>query len=181
MIGGIVFSWEKNWGIYMLQVQLFSKAFLEHFISLSLFISNSEFGMSWSIFSKRKGNQLCYSVYPPTSLMKWRFVLSICFYEELWLLLTFIFFWSIITGTGTTSAAASSSSSEATDGLSRHQARLQAAANAASIYGKSFVYPSASNSVWYVIVFNDEYSYTNDSWFLTCINHDSILNIFFSS
>ncbi|KAJ7949860.1 E3 ubiquitin ligase [Quillaja saponaria] len=34
------------------------------------------------------------------------------------------------------------------DSLSRHQARLQAAAAAASIYEKSYVYPSANSLVW---------------------------------
>nr|KYP52693.1 E3 ubiquitin-protein ligase HRD1 [Cajanus cajan] len=47
------------------------------------------------------------------------------------------------TGTGTGSAA----QTEATDNVSRHQARLQAAAAAASIYEKSYVYPSANSFV----------------------------------
>lgn len=33
--------------------------------------------------------------------------------------------------------------------ISQHQARLQAAAAAASIYEKSFVYPSPSTLAWY--------------------------------
>jgi len=37
----------------------------------------------------------------------------------------------------------------ATDSLSRHQARLQAAAAAASIYEKSYVYPPATSFVRY--------------------------------
>lgn len=36
-----------------------------------------------------------------------------------------------------------------TDNLSQHQARLRAAAAAASIYEKSYVYPSATSFVWY--------------------------------
>ncbi|KAK7405971.1 hypothetical protein VNO78_07583 [Psophocarpus tetragonolobus] len=47
------------------------------------------------------------------------------------------------TGTGSGSTAQTS----ATDSLSRHQARLQAAAAAASIYEKSYVYPSANSFV----------------------------------
>ncbi|KAG2375537.1 ERAD-associated E3 ubiquitin-protein [Vigna angularis] len=39
----------------------------------------------------------------------------------------------------------SSAQNEATDNLSRHRARLQAAASAASIYEKSYVYPSANS------------------------------------
>ncbi|XP_014521215.1 ERAD-associated E3 ubiquitin-protein ligase HRD1B-like [Vigna radiata var. radiata] len=46
-------------------------------------------------------------------------------------------------GTGGESTA----QNEATDNLSRHQARLQAAAAAASIYEKSYVYPSANSFV----------------------------------
>ncbi|KAL2669439.1 hypothetical protein AAZX31_01G214200 [Glycine max] len=47
------------------------------------------------------------------------------------------------TGTGSGSTA----QTEATDSLSRHQARLQAAAAAASIYEKSYVYPSMNSFV----------------------------------
>ncbi|CAJ1926580.1 unnamed protein product [Sphenostylis stenocarpa] len=48
-------------------------------------------------------------------------------------------------GTGTGSG--STAQNEATDNMSRHQARLQAAAAAASIYEKSYVYPSANSFV----------------------------------
>ncbi|XP_010553837.1 PREDICTED: ERAD-associated E3 ubiquitin-protein ligase HRD1B-like isoform X2 [Tarenaya hassleriana] len=41
-----------------------------------------------------------------------------------------------------------SSVAASSDNLSRHHARLQAAASAASIYGKSFVYPSANTLAW---------------------------------
>ncbi|CAK7340107.1 unnamed protein product [Dovyalis caffra] len=53
-------------------------------------------------------------------------------------------------GTGTeTTAAQFSAGGVADDSLSRNQARLQAAAaSAASVYEKSFTYPSASNLVW---------------------------------
>ncbi|KAF6165326.1 hypothetical protein GIB67_018770 [Kingdonia uniflora] len=44
--------------------------------------------------------------------------------------------------------AASTSSSAPGDDLSQHQARLQAAAAAASIYEKSFVYPSPNTFTW---------------------------------
>ncbi|KAK7312155.1 hypothetical protein VNO77_35812 [Canavalia gladiata] len=51
-------------------------------------------------------------------------------------------------GTGST-AQAEVDSGVATDNLSQHQARLQAAAAAAaSIYEKSYVYPSATSFVW---------------------------------
>ncbi|KAG2700883.1 hypothetical protein I3843_06G018200 [Carya illinoinensis] len=49
------------------------------------------------------------------------------------------------TGTGSTSAQGSG---VAGDNLSQHQTRLQAAAAAASIYEKSYVYPSANTLVW---------------------------------
>lgn len=55
-------------------------------------------------------------------------------------------------GTGTTgTGSGSTAQTEATDSLSRHQARLQAAAAAASIYEKSYVYPSMNSFVWYDI------------------------------
>lgn len=43
-----------------------------------------------------------------------------------------------------------STGSAANDHLTRQQARIQAAAAAASIYEKSYVYPSANTFVWYV-------------------------------
>lgn len=55
------------------------------------------------------------------------------------------------TGTGTSSSDGQSSSVAASGNLSRHEARVRAAASAASIYGRSFVYPSSENTlVWYV-------------------------------
>ncbi|KAA8540138.1 hypothetical protein F0562_026830 [Nyssa sinensis] len=53
-------------------------------------------------------------------------------------------------GTGTTNASShtSTGSGMANDNMSQHQARLQAAAAAASIYEKSYVYPSANTLVW---------------------------------
>uniref|UniRef100_A0A5B6ZID2 RING-type E3 ubiquitin transferase n=1 Tax=Davidia involucrata TaxID=16924 RepID=A0A5B6ZID2_DAVIN len=53
-------------------------------------------------------------------------------------------------GTGTTSASSqgSTGSGVASDNVSQHQARLQAAAAAASIYEKSYVYPSSHTLVW---------------------------------
>lgn len=59
------------------------------------------------------------------------------------------------TGAGSTSAQGSAGSGEAGDNLSQHQVRLQAAAAAASVYEKSYVYPSANTLVWspgYVVV-----------------------------
>lgn len=54
------------------------------------------------------------------------------------------------TGTGISSSSPQGSAGGvAVDNLSHHQARLQAAAAAASIYEKSFVYPSANTVVWY--------------------------------
>ncbi|XP_027103460.1 ERAD-associated E3 ubiquitin-protein ligase HRD1B-like isoform X2 [Coffea arabica] len=47
-----------------------------------------------------------------------------------------------------TSSHASASNDMANGNINQHQARLQAAAAAASIYGKSFVYPSASTPMW---------------------------------
>ncbi|XP_062093216.1 ERAD-associated E3 ubiquitin-protein ligase HRD1B-like [Humulus lupulus] len=53
-------------------------------------------------------------------------------------------------GTGTSGLSAQGSAGDvAGDSLSQHQARLQAAAAAASIYEKSYVYPSANTSAWY--------------------------------
>ncbi|XP_060964577.1 ERAD-associated E3 ubiquitin-protein ligase HRD1B [Cannabis sativa] len=49
-------------------------------------------------------------------------------------------------GTGTSGSSAQGS---AGGNLSQHQARLQAAAAAASIYEKSYVYPSANTPAWY--------------------------------
>ena len=58
-------------------------------------------------------------------------------------------------GTGTsatgTSSQGSVSSGEANGNISQHQARLQAAASAASMYQKSFVYPSPSTLAWYAL------------------------------
>lgn len=52
-------------------------------------------------------------------------------------------------GTGTTSAGAQGSVGNVqNDNLSHHQARLQAAAAAAAVYEKSFVYPSPNTLVW---------------------------------
>ncbi|WVZ12816.1 hypothetical protein V8G54_017346 [Vigna mungo] len=48
---------------------------------------------------------------------------------------------------GAATGGESTAQNEATDNLSRHQARLQAAAAAASIYEKSYVYPSANSFV----------------------------------
>lgn len=50
-----------------------------------------------------------------------------------------------------TSSHASSSDGVANGNINLHQARLQAAASAASVYGKSFVYPSASTPMWYAL------------------------------
>jgi E3 ubiquitin-protein ligase synoviolin len=46
----------------------------------------------------------------------------------------------------------SSSAGVSNNSLSRHHARLQAAASAASVYGKSMVYPSANTVAWYVFI-----------------------------
>ncbi|KAF2306655.1 hypothetical protein GH714_020140 [Hevea brasiliensis] len=52
-------------------------------------------------------------------------------------------------GTGTTSTGLQGSvGSMPDDNLSQHQTRLQAAAAAAAVYEKSFVYPSANTLVW---------------------------------
>ncbi|GMJ00849.1 homolog of yeast Hrd1 [Hibiscus trionum] len=51
-------------------------------------------------------------------------------------------------GSGTSSARQGSGGDMATDNLTQHQARLQAAASAASIYERSYVYPSANTLVW---------------------------------
>ncbi|KAL3524525.1 hypothetical protein ACH5RR_017359 [Cinchona calisaya] len=52
------------------------------------------------------------------------------------------------TSTAGTSSHASSSNGVTSGNINQHQARLQAAAAAASVYGKSFVYPSASVPMW---------------------------------
>ncbi|KAL1199435.1 ERAD-associated E3 ubiquitin-protein ligase HRD1A [Cardamine amara subsp. amara] len=49
---------------------------------------------------------------------------------------------------GAQGSEAHSSAGVSTDNLSRHHARLQAAASAASMYGKSMVYPSANTVAW---------------------------------
>ncbi|XP_021279048.1 ERAD-associated E3 ubiquitin-protein ligase HRD1B-like [Herrania umbratica] len=51
-------------------------------------------------------------------------------------------------GSSTSSATQGPGGDMATDNLTQHQARLQAAAAAASIYEKSYVYPSANTLVW---------------------------------
>ncbi|KAK9002570.1 hypothetical protein V6N11_025241 [Hibiscus sabdariffa] len=58
--------------------------------------------------------------------------------------------WSDAQGQGsrTSSARQGSGGDMATDNLTQHQARLQAAASAASIYERSYVYPSANTLVW---------------------------------
>ncbi|CAL9221030.1 unnamed protein product [Arabidopsis halleri] len=49
---------------------------------------------------------------------------------------------------GNQGSETSSSAGVTNDNLSRHHARLQAAASAASMYGKSMVYPSANTVAW---------------------------------
>ncbi|KAG7631434.1 Zinc finger RING-type [Arabidopsis suecica] len=49
---------------------------------------------------------------------------------------------------GNQGSETSSSAGVSNDSLSRHHARLQAAASAASMYGKSMVYPSANTVAW---------------------------------
>ncbi|KAL4384147.1 hypothetical protein GQ457_15G028470 [Hibiscus cannabinus] len=58
--------------------------------------------------------------------------------------------WSDAQGQGsrTSSARQGSGGDMATDNLTQHQARLQASASAASIYERSYVYPSANTLVW---------------------------------
>ncbi|XVE59741.1 hypothetical protein DITRI_Ditri05aG0070600 [Diplodiscus trichospermus] len=51
-------------------------------------------------------------------------------------------------GSSSNSAAQGPGGNMATDNLTQHQARLQAAAAAASIYEKSYVYPSSNSLVW---------------------------------
>lgn len=53
---------------------------------------------------------------------------------------------------GTQGSETRSSTGVSSDNLSRHHARLQAAASAASMYGKSMVYPSANTVAWYVVI-----------------------------
>ncbi|KAE8676433.1 ERAD-associated E3 ubiquitin-protein ligase HRD1B [Hibiscus syriacus] len=55
---------------------------------------------------------------------------------------------SFVQGSGTSSARQGSAGDMAADNLTQHQARLQAAASAASIYQRSCVYPSANTLVW---------------------------------
>ncbi|CAN8238116.1 unnamed protein product [Cochlearia groenlandica] len=50
-------------------------------------------------------------------------------------------------GSSSSGVQGSSVSGTASDTMSRHEARLQAAASAASIYGRSVVYPSSANTV----------------------------------
>lgn len=60
-------------------------------------------------------------------------------------------------GTSSSGAQGSETRSSAggsNDSLSRHHARLQAAASAAAMYGKSMVYPSANTIAWYVLIFS---------------------------
>ncbi|CAD5316322.1 unnamed protein product [Arabidopsis thaliana] len=53
------------------------------------------------------------------------------------------------TGTSSSDGQGSSVSAAASENMSRHEARFQAAASAASIYGRSIVYPSSANTlVW---------------------------------
>lgn len=66
-------------------------------------------------------------------------------------------------GTGTSTPGTSTEGpvggSVANDNISQHQARLQAAASAASIYQKSFVYPSPSTLLWYTFSSTAYYSW----------------------
>lgn len=58
----------------------------------------------------------------------------------------------ILLGAGTGISGSSpqgSANSVAGENVSHHQARLQAAAAAAAIYERSYVYPSANAVVWY--------------------------------
>lgn len=66
-----------------------------------------------------------------------------------------LLFW-LSTGTGTASTPSQSSSGdgEVNDIVRQHQARLQAAAAAASIYGRSFVYPSVDTFTGYALLFH---------------------------
>lgn len=64
---------------------------------------------------------------------------------------------SVLIEAGTSSSGTQGSETRASagvsnDSLSRHHARLQAAASAASMYGKSMVYPSANTVAWYVLI-----------------------------
>lgn len=53
-----------------------------------------------------------------------------------------------VSASGTSSQASSAGDGVANDNVSQHQSRLQAAAAAASIYEKSFVYPSPNTLMW---------------------------------
>ncbi|XP_075495494.1 ERAD-associated E3 ubiquitin-protein ligase HRD1B-like isoform X1 [Primulina tabacum] len=53
-----------------------------------------------------------------------------------------------VSASGTSSQASSAGVGVANDNVSQHQSRLQAAAAAASIYEKSFVYPSPNTLMW---------------------------------
>lgn len=58
-------------------------------------------------------------------------------------------------GTSTSSTVSQGSAAGANlqgNTLTGHQARIQAAAAAASLYEKSFVYPSANSPAWYTFV-----------------------------
>lgn len=63
-----------------------------------------------------------------------------------------LLFW-LVSGTGAVSTPSQPATGDgiANDSISQHQARLKAAAAAASIYERSFVYPSANTLVWYAL------------------------------
>lgn len=56
--------------------------------------------------------------------------------------------------TGTSSNGASGDGL-ANGNINHHQARVQAAAAAAAVYGKSFVYPSANMAMWYSLLISE--------------------------
>lgn len=71
------------------------------------------------------------------------------------------------TGTGTTSSSAQGSGGTGAvgDSLSHHQARVQAAAAAASIYEKSYVYPFANTLAWYSFLLQNMWSLSYSPFF----------------
>lgn len=67
-------------------------------------------------------------------------------------LISFVHIEAGTSSSGNQGSETSSSAGVSNDNLSRHHARLQAAASAASMYGKSMVYPSAKTVAWYVFI-----------------------------
>lgn len=93
--------------------------------------------------------EICY-----LCIMCWNnfFLFRLLILEQERLIISFVQIESGTSSSGNQGSEISSSAGVSNNSLSRHHARLQAAASAASVYGKSMVYPSANTVAWYVFI-----------------------------